>query len=734
VLDSGSGGVMAALSNGNQRLHLGAYEVDLKAGELRRNGNRIRLQEQPFQILAMLLERPGEVVTREELRGRLWPADTYVDFDHSLNAAVRRLRDALGDSAENPRFVETVARRGYRLLVPVIAPVSSAETVASAASSAVVTAPQKTSSTRAWWFAAGVAAILLVGTGLFVGWRLGRHSSSVTVVSERRLTANPSSAQVLSAAISPDGNYLAYADKTGVYLRQIHTGETHAISVSDNLQTFPVGWFPDGTHLIALRAVGANNTPSIWSISILGGPARKLLDDGREPAISPDGSQIAFLRGPNGGDEIWLMQADGSSPRRLLGNRGILLDSPAWSPDARHLAFLSGKYHPGSFTVDTQIEIADTESGHTGPVLVQAGLNGGIAWTRSGRLVFSVQEDRPNQEDSNLWYLPLDNTTFKALGPPVRITREIGAAHTVSVTADGKHLAYFRSTWQPDVYVSEIEAGGRLSTPRVLTLDERADYPYAWTPDSHSVIFASNRDGVMHIFRQAIDQATPDLLVGRNQELQIVRLTPDHSAILYLVTPRLGEPSTRVRLMRMPLSGGPPQLVLEANGINNHQCSSLPATLCVFSTMDAHRIRFFTFDSSTGASQEVPQWKLENADYFKFNWSLSPDGRTLAISGQREPAITLKSTRDASERTVPLPSWAGVASFDWSADGRSLWATAYTLPNSYALLNVDLKGHIQTVLQDNEMRIGWAIPSPDGRRLALWKASGDSNVWMVDNF
>src|SRR5580765_7773186 len=108
--------------NGNgasETRRFGIFEVDLRAGELRRNGMRVKLQEQPFQVLALLLERQGEVVTREEVRNRLWPADTFVDFDHSLNAAIRRLRDALGDSAENPTFVETVARRGYRFLAPV---------------------------------------------------------------------------------------------------------------------------------------------------------------------------------------------------------------------------------------------------------------------------------------------------------------------------------------------------------------------------------------------------------------------------------------------------------------------------------------------------------------------------------------------------------------------------------------------------------------------------------------
>ncbi len=111
---------MAVQSNdGSWVIHFGVFEADLRAGELRRNSSKVKLQEQPFQILAMLLERPGEIVTREELRARLWSADTFVDFDHGLNSAIRRLRDVLGDSAENPSFVETLGRRGYRFIAPV---------------------------------------------------------------------------------------------------------------------------------------------------------------------------------------------------------------------------------------------------------------------------------------------------------------------------------------------------------------------------------------------------------------------------------------------------------------------------------------------------------------------------------------------------------------------------------------------------------------------------------------
>ena len=105
--------------NASSRVRFGTFELDLDSGELRRSGVKLKLQEQPFRLLAMLLERPGEVVTREEVRERLWSADTFVDFDHSLNTAIKKLRQALGDSAENPRFIETLARRGYRFIAPV---------------------------------------------------------------------------------------------------------------------------------------------------------------------------------------------------------------------------------------------------------------------------------------------------------------------------------------------------------------------------------------------------------------------------------------------------------------------------------------------------------------------------------------------------------------------------------------------------------------------------------------
>src|SRR5438477_2358231 len=110
---------MALEARSSAILRFGVFEVDVRSGELRKQGARIKLQEQPFHVLIVLLQRPGEVVTREELRNQNWPADTFVDFDNSLNTAINKLREALGDSADSPRFIETLPRRGYRFITPV---------------------------------------------------------------------------------------------------------------------------------------------------------------------------------------------------------------------------------------------------------------------------------------------------------------------------------------------------------------------------------------------------------------------------------------------------------------------------------------------------------------------------------------------------------------------------------------------------------------------------------------
>jgi TolB-like protein/DNA-binding winged helix-turn-helix (wHTH) protein/Flp pilus assembly protein TadD len=175
------------------RLRFGVFELDLRAGELHKHGLRIRLQEQPLQVLAMLLEHPGEVVTREELQKKLWPADTFVDFDHGLNKAINKIRDALGDSAESPRFVETIARRGYRFLAevkaadpasvtsPELAPPSHPATeIRGRPDLAVTSATSEHHSSALAWTISALVLLLLIAS--FVAWKFHSRNRPPPVI------------------------------------------------------------------------------------------------------------------------------------------------------------------------------------------------------------------------------------------------------------------------------------------------------------------------------------------------------------------------------------------------------------------------------------------------------------------------------------------------------------------------------------------------------------------------
>jgi DNA-binding winged helix-turn-helix (wHTH) protein len=321
-------------------IRFGIFELDLEAGELRRNGSKIRLQEQPFQILVSLLERPGKVVTRDELRKKLWPADTFVDFDHGLNAAIRRLREALDDSAETPRFVETVARRGYRFIGPVDVPLAPAvgpsEQVPSVAAAPSVGQPVRASSAallvvakrQKFGVAVGVFTVLIV-LGVSFAWYLThRPPSAPLALKERRLTASASENPVTQGVISPDGKYLAYGDQRGLHLKLIPTGEITNIPQPPGVsagQWWPNAWFPDGTKFITAGFELGQELPSAWVVSVIGGLPRKLRDDADPWSVSPDGALIAFGTGDyfHGRRDIWVMGPQGEEPRRLVSQSGV---------------------------------------------------------------------------------------------------------------------------------------------------------------------------------------------------------------------------------------------------------------------------------------------------------------------------------------------------------------------------------------------------------------------------
>ena len=723
-------------------VRFGIFEVDLRAGELRRNGSKIKLQEQPFQILATLLEHPGQVVTREDLRKNLWPADTFVDFDHSLNAGIRRLRDALGDSADNPRFVETVARRGYRFIGNAVA--SSPDTSGPKGSTLEAEnglMPAEGLPKVAWhsWVVNWQLTIAVLATiGVASGtaaWLLLRRKPGSTLPKAlptlQRLTTNPAQRGTIASAISPDGKYLAYSDKSGVYIRVTSTGELHVL-LPKIFNVTSLAWYQDGSRVLASWATPPQKK-RLWALSILGGSPRQMSDEGWSPSISPDGSQIVFLKGADfaeTGHEIWVMRSNGADQRKLTSFPEGQIASPAWSPDGKWIGYVKHRFGP--YAEESWIEIFNPQLGTT-KVLVsgQPVATGGLIWLADGRLIYAMNEP-PNQYTSNFWIAKVDLGSGLLSGEAARITAGDGLVGKPSITADGKRLIFNRLKPQADVYVAEFfPQGPRLATPRQLTFDEADDLPFDWTPDNKAVLFISNRTGTENIFRQRLDDTSAEMLVPDGEKKWACRLNPDGTQILYMVSTNSSDHLAPVRLMRVPINGGPPQLVLEAPGLDNYQCSRSPASVCVFSQQTNGELAFWTFDALSGKKHELARLQQPANGW---NWSLSPDGSLIAATVFEDNRIHLLPLSGKPARNLLVKERTGFVSVDWAADSNGLFVASNPTGLRWSLLYVDLLGSARQIWQLDNIWPSWAIPSRNGKYVAMPAPTMESNVWMAKDF
>jgi eukaryotic-like serine/threonine-protein kinase len=605
-----------------------------------------------------------------------------------------------------------------------------------------------------WWLALSAVAVALL---VFFSIQRGfwQWATEVPPRPQKRLTANADEDPVRTAVISPDGAYLAYSDATGAYMKQVTTGETHPIALPKGITGHPVAWYPDGNHFLLQWFANAEDNPGLWLLSILGGNARKIVDDGWGGAVSPDGSRIAFIRNAVGvggfcrlnldcryalGREIWTTGPDGANPERIVeANAEDRFGPVAWSPDGQQIAYvrLHGESH---FFIETR----NLQTGKPKVLQADPGLNLGVAvfawqpvvsWTRNGRVLFALHEPHPNEHDSNAWAIRLDTRTGEPSSKTIRLTSGPGAISSFSITADGRQFAFIKNTLQPQVYVGDLDTTARaLKNNRRITLDQGASLPFSWTPDNRSVIFSSNRNRKFEIFKQQIDQPIAELLAGDAARDEFTgRVNPDGSEVLYLSYPADASASSPVRLMRVSTAGGPPRLVLESPNIENQQCARIPATICVYSQRDsAGHQTIFTFDPALGTSREF----LKLPDDQSGSWSLAPDGSLLAIftPNPHEGRIRLFSLRDGSAREVPVKGWSGFSTLDWASDSRSFFVSAMRQDGTVILLNIDLQGAAHPLLEQKNGQMCWAIPSSDGKRLASMLMNGESNAWMLEDF
>lgn len=282
-----------------------------------------------------------------------------------------------------------------------------------------------------------------------------------------------------------------------------------------------------------------------------------------------------------------------------------------------------------------------------------------------------------------------------------------------------------------DVYIGRWQANGQLEAPRRLTSDERSNMPFAWTLDSKSVIFTSDRTGVNAIYRQEVDQNLAEQIPTGPEQVWMPRVTPDGSSIVYWSRPDIQYPwqSHTVRLMRVPVSGGARELVAEFPAANccNLDCPIQPHAQCVLENGTAGGT-FVAFDPVTGKRRELFK---RSGSVTGAQWTLSPDG--ARIGELRGNTIEILSLTGQLEQTIHVKGWPYLDTIDWTADGKAL-LISHEGPTRATLLRVRLDGKTEAIWEMGNFLKTWAIASPDGHSLAIMGGSLNSNTWLLENF
>ena len=676
-------------------VRFGVFEVDLRTVELRKQGVRIRLPSQSFQVLEALLLRPGELVTREELKQKLWPSDSFGDFEHGLNAAVNRVRDALGDSSDNPRFVETLHRRGYRF----IAPVESSQTEQSPSATQQATQAPKASAvdtSRRWairpsMFALAAALLILAGT-LYLVHRKSKVGQAAEPENQdvrvSPLTALPG--YVGWPALSPDGKQVVFAWDGGrnaaksmfdLYIKVVGAERIEQLTHQPS-ETLVPAWSPNGSAIAFIRSNGPER--GICTMSVLGGPEQRLdaftddlfgavsslswSPDGRQlvygvesdlrlltvqtgeirtirrppqcknafvPDFSPDGKWIAFLcQSAAGTNDLYRASSKGESMKNLHR----FIDEPlaiAWSGDGQRIV-LADK--GGLLEIDwdggqpRRLSFAQTAVGNQ------------IA-SRGNRLVY-VQV----QDNVNIWRVDLKSGTTRSMLAPT--SRDQAAP---AISPDGKRIAFESDrSGSQEVWVANLDGSDavQLSDFHALTGSPK------WSPDGRRISFDSRASGEAALYLVDPTTALPRRIPTNGIPASVPTWSADGKWIYFTTVS-----SQRFKddaIYKVSLEGGTPELVTRTHGYNVQESKDRRVLYFVAGDTNAP---IQALDRATG--QEQPLKGMPNVG-FPTDWVVGSKGIFYADSASIPAAIAFyEFSSGRVTRRFPIEKqfeiWGGLA-------------------------------------------------------------------------
>ena len=736
---------MKVLDRSPRLVRFEGFQLDLRAGELRPDaGKTLRLSEQPFRILTMLLERPGEVLTRDEIRKELWPDNTIVEFEHSINAAMNRLRQALGDSGDHPRYIETLARRGYRWMVSV---------------EGMELRPTSGVTPRRWWpWAAALVVALSLGGGIL--WFV--HPAAKTP--EPGLTATPLTAHPGyegEPSFSPDGNQVAftrYAEtateavsrplgtreqnqgRSDIYIKLIGTGGPPLQLTTDPASDYSPAWSPDG-RFIAFRRDVSREKAAVMVIPALGGPERKIAEvfksayvPGPYLAWSPDGKSLVISNreSPKEPAALSLLAIDTGEERRLTSPPSqVWGDSgPALSPDGRTLAFsrmVEARADLYLLAVSDGLEVVgEAKKIALGNLSAYA-----PAWTEDGReIVFRHFGFGP---ETGLWRIAVSEATGRP-AEPRRLAALGENAFDPAISRRGHRLAYSNSffshsrIWRIAATggprARDLKSAGSVKRATPFIYSTRDDLGPEFSPDGKRIAFMSNRSGSLEIWICDSDGSNPVQLTSfRGPMVTDPRWSPDGGRIAFD-----SDAEGQFDIWVINANGGKPQRITTDPANDGNPSWSGDG-------------RWIYFDSARTAEQQV--WKIpaDGGDAIQvtrdggFAPLESPDGRFIYYTKALGETSVWRLPVKGGQATKVLENLSSILNVVIVNEGIYFVPVPSTDSGSSIQFLNFATNEIATIANfDKPLEVGLAL-SPDGRWILYTQVDqGGAELRVVENF
>src|SRR3984885_1042882 len=502
------------------------FELVLEPEELHRNGIRVKVSGQALQVLIVLASEPGRLVTREPLHKVLWPTESSGDFEHGLNAAVNRLREILGDSAADPKYIETIPRRGYRFIAAIKVEDEQLVALPQITSTEPPRRPAKPQF-RKWWVALAVAACILIGLAcLALKTRLEEASrlsemQHLTVVPLTSLPGN-----VVSPAFSPDGSEVAFGwdgETNGagydVYVKVI--GSENPLRITRHpSEKLSIAWSPDG-RVIAISRVSKEEASGIFLIPPTGGPERKIYSRsstywyGNELSWSPDGKYLAFTDHPENSYQSIMLYLLSMSTLKVMPLKTDCKEAtlPSFSPKGELLAWVCADTWPIQ-----SLRLLHLGDGNVTELLHGDEGIGGIGWSRDG---------------DNIMYSSLGGLWELALTHPER-AQKLPIGHDVSdltVSSSGHRLIYVQGSTNINIWQLDLQ-GPRAQAHKLIVSSAAQESP-SISPDGRRIAFESNRNGNIEVWVCDVDGSNVLQLTSFGVATGTPRWSPDGGRIAF---------------------------------------------------------------------------------------------------------------------------------------------------------------------------------------------------------